>query len=61
MKAVIFNCSLKYPKQSDTHYYCRTIKNKFDEVVSPTQLQTALKELEELKLFKTKGIDVNSS
>ena len=31
MKAVIFNCSLKYPKQSDTHYYCRTIKNKFDE------------------------------
>ena len=31
-------------------------KNKFDEVVSPTQLQTALKELEELKLFKTKAI-----
>ena len=31
MKAVIFNCSLKYPKQSDTHYYCRTMKSKFDE------------------------------
>ena len=31
MKAVIFNCSLKYPKQSDTHYYCRTMKTKFNE------------------------------
>ena len=31
-------------------------KNKLDEVASPTQLQAALKELEELKLFKTKAI-----
>jgi len=31
-------------------------KSKFDEIVSPTQLQAALKELEELKLFKTKAI-----
>jgi len=31
-------------------------KSKFDEIVSPTQLQTALKELAELKLFKTKAI-----
>ena len=31
-------------------------KNKFDEVASPTQLGAALKEIEELKLFKTKAI-----
>ena len=31
-------------------------KNKLDEIASPTQLQTALKEIEELKLFKTKAI-----
>jgi uncharacterized protein YigA (DUF484 family) len=31
-------------------------KSKFDEVVSPTQLGTALRELEDLKLFKTKAI-----
>jgi len=31
-------------------------KSKFDEVVSPTQLGVALRELEDLKLFKTKAI-----
>ena len=33
-------------------------KEKIDEVSSPTQLQVALKELEELKLFKTKAITI---
>jgi len=33
-------------------------KDKVDEVVSPTQLQTAMKEIEDLKLFKTKAITI---
>ena len=33
-------------------------KDKIDEVASPTQLKDALKEIEELKLFKTKAITV---
>jgi uncharacterized coiled-coil DUF342 family protein len=33
-------------------------KEKIDEVVSPTQLQTMVKEVEDLKLFKTKAITV---
>jgi len=33
-------------------------KEKVDEVVSPTQLQSMVKEVEDLKLFKTKAITV---
>ena len=33
-------------------------KEKIDEVASPSQLKDALKEIEELKLFKTKAITV---
>jgi len=33
-------------------------KEKVDEVASPSQLQTALKEIEELKLFKTKAVTI---
>jgi predicted nuclease with TOPRIM domain len=33
-------------------------KEKIDEVASPTQLQVALKEVDDLKIFKTKAITV---
>ena len=33
-------------------------KEKVDEVASPTQLQTMVKEVEDLKLFKTKAITI---
>ena len=33
-------------------------KEKVDEVASPTQLKSVLKEVEELKLFKTKAIAI---
>ena len=33
-------------------------KEKIDEVASPTQLQAAIKEIDDLKLFKTKAITV---
>ena len=33
-------------------------KEKIDEVASPTQLETALKDLDELKMFKTKAITI---
>ena len=33
-------------------------KEKIDEVASPTQLQTLMKEVDELKMFKTKAITV---
>ena len=33
-------------------------KEKIDEVASPTQLSTAIKEIEELKLFKTKAVTI---
>lgn len=33
-------------------------KEKIDEVASPTQLKSTLKEVEELKLFKTKAIAI---
>ena len=33
-------------------------KEKIDEVASPTQMKYALKEIEELKLFKTKAVTV---
>ena len=33
-------------------------KGKMDEVISPTQLKSALDELEDLKLYKTKAITV---
>ena len=36
----------------------RAWKDKVDEVVSPSQLQTALKEIESLKEFKTKSVTV---
>ena len=36
----------------------RSWKDKIDEVASPTQLQTALKEIEFLKEFKTKSVTV---
>ena len=36
----------------------RAWKEKIDEVASPTQLQTALKEIEDLKMYKTKAVTV---
>jgi len=36
----------------------RAWKEKVDEVASPTQLQTMVKEVEDLKLFKTKAITI---
>jgi len=33
-------------------------KEKLDEIASPTQLKSVLKEVEELKLFKTKAIAI---
>jgi predicted TIM-barrel fold metal-dependent hydrolase len=33
-------------------------KNKIDEIVSPTQLKTTIKEVEDLKLFKTKAVTI---
>ena len=36
----------------------RAWKEKVDEVASPTQLQTVLREVEDLKLFKTKAVTV---
>ena len=34
------------------------MERKVDEVASPSQLQVALKEIEELKLFKTKAVTI---
>ena len=31
-------------------------KEKIDEVASPTQLKTAIREIEELKIYKTKAV-----
>ena len=36
----------------------RAWKEKIDEVASPSQLQTLTKEVEDLKLFKTKAVTV---
>ena len=36
----------------------RAWKEKVDEVASPTQLQAALKEVDELKQFKTKAVTI---
>ena len=36
----------------------RIWKDKIDEVASPTQLQTALQEVHDLKLFKTKAVTI---
>ena len=36
----------------------RVWKEKIDEVASPTQLQTMVKEVEDLKLFKTKAVTI---
>ena len=36
----------------------RAWKEKIDEVASPTQLQNLTKEVEELKIFKTKAITI---
>ena len=33
-------------------------KDKIDEVASPTQLQNALQEIEDLKTFKTKAVTI---
>ena len=33
-------------------------KEKIDEVASPSQLQTALQEIEDLKTFKTKAVTI---
>ena len=33
-------------------------KEKIDEVASPTQLQNALQEIEDLKIFKTKAVTI---
>tara|TARA_Y100000310_G_C20680109_1_gene815417 strand:- start:660 stop:983 length:324 start_codon:yes stop_codon:yes gene_type:complete len=36
----------------------RSWKEKIDEVASPSQLQVAIKEIERLKLFKTKAVTI---
>ena len=36
----------------------RAWKEKIDEVASPTQLQVTLKEVDDLKLFKTKAVTI---
>ncbi len=36
----------------------RAWKEKVDEVASPTQLRVAVKEIEDLKLFKTKAVTI---
>ena len=36
----------------------RAWKEKIDEVASPSQLQSALKEVDELKQFKTKAVTI---
>lgn len=36
----------------------RAWKEKVDEIASPTQLQLALKEVDELKQFKTKAVTI---
>jgi len=36
----------------------RSWKEKIDEVASPSQLQVAIKEIESLKLFKTKAVTI---
>jgi cell division septum initiation protein DivIVA len=36
----------------------RAWKEKVDEVASPSQIQVALREVEELKLFKTKAVTI---
>jgi hypothetical protein len=36
----------------------RAWKEKIDEVASPSQIQVALKEVEDLKLFKTKAVTI---
>lgn len=36
----------------------RAWKEKVDEVASPTQLQVALKEVDDLKQFKTKAVTI---
>ena len=36
----------------------RAWKEKIDEVASPTQMQNMVKEVEELKLFKTKAVTI---
>ncbi len=36
----------------------RAWKEKIDEVASPTQMQTMVKEVEDLKLFKTKAVTI---
>ena len=36
----------------------KTWKEKIDDIASPTQLKSTLKEVEELKLFKTKAIAI---
>ena len=33
-------------------------KDKIDEIASPSQLQTALQEIEDLKTFKTKAVTI---
>ena len=33
-------------------------KEKIDEIASPSQLQSALKEIEDLKVFKTKAVTI---
>lgn len=33
-------------------------KERMDEVASPTQLQSAIKEIEDLKIFKTKAVTI---
>ena len=45
-------------EREDRVYDIKAWKEKIDEVASPTQLHTMVKEVEDLKLFKTKAITV---
>ena len=36
----------------------RVLKYKMDDIVSPPQIKTALQEIEDLKLFKTKAVTI---
>ena len=48
----------KFQSKEDKVDELRTWKEKIDEVASPSQLKELTKEVDELKLFKTKAITI---
>ena len=48
----------KFQSREDKVDELRAWKEKIDEVASPTQLKELTKEVEDLKLFKTKAVTV---